>query len=217
MAQKPDEKKHKKKSKNKLETSEHIAKKKVKKYKLKPSDEEEVIPKRKSVSFIPETVDNEIEPNVPRKMKRKNIDNRPATEEELTEADKSENRKNVTSKRQKKREKYEQLKTELKQKGETITQERALNYLSRWKHNKEEWKFEKLRQVWLQNHMFDSSAVPDTFFQTVVDYFGGSKGKIRQAVIDDCTKIIDAFEAEAEEKKDDAKFERARNLLQHLH
>lgn len=187
---------------------------------------------RKGVHFAANVVDNEVEnpvPNKKRKSKQINEDSesftadeiaesRLPTEVELMECEKPENKKNVASKRQKKREKFEKLKAENKLKSETQMQQKALNYLSLWKHNRNEWKFEKLRQVWVQNHMFDKVSVPDEFWDTVVEYFGGAKGRIRQVLTEQCMKILEDCESKKDdsEDSDDTKYERARALLQNV-
>lgn len=171
--------------------------------------------KRASVTFTPETIDNEPETNESPSKRQKSEETRLPTEEELLEVQKPQNIKDVASKRQKKRLKHEKLLADNKLKQDAALQEKALNYLSRWKHNQSEWKFEKLRQIWLQNHMFDVTALPDKFFDILVEYFGGSKGKIREVLIETCTKIVD----EAEDNEDAVagdKFKRARTLLQFL-
>ncbi|KAF2899636.1 hypothetical protein ILUMI_06545 [Ignelater luminosus] len=100
------------------------------------------------------------------------------------------------SKRAKKRKKHQQLLLEKKVKVDIAMQGKTLNYLSQWKHNRDEWKFEKLRQIWLQQNMFDSDRVPDKFWETSVEYFSNAKGKIRQILIDDALKIIEKSESE---------------------
>lgn len=39
----------------------------------------------------------------------------------------------------------------------------ALSYLKCWKKNKEEWKFQKVRQTWLLKHMYDTSLVINAY------------------------------------------------------
>lgn len=132
------------------------------------------------------------------------------------------------SKRAKKRKKHQQLLLEKKVKVDLVMQEKSLNYLSRWKHNRDEWKFEKLRQVWLQQNIFDSDRIPDQFWETLVEYFSNAQGKIRQTLIDDAVKIIEKSENEVvqtdvdEESADDAKksqlnkIQRAKDIIQNL-
>ncbi|GLV44806.1 uncharacterized protein CBL_14623 [Carabus blaptoides fortunei] len=206
---------------------------KKRKMKIKdPNEESDEKLDRKGVHFAADVIDNEIEnPTTNKKRKSKQInegnenwtseettESRLPTEGELMECEKPENKKNVASKRQRKREKFEKLKAENKLKSETQMQQKALNYLSLWKHNRNDWKFEKLRQVWVQNHMFDKVCIPDEFWNTVVEYFGGAKGKIRQVLTEQCMKILEENESKKDDsdEKDDTKYQRARILLQNV-
>ncbi|XP_023013086.2 uncharacterized protein [Leptinotarsa decemlineata] len=123
------------------------------------------------------------------------------------------------SKRSQKKLKHEKLLAEKKLKAEVATQESVLNYLSKWKHCRQEWKFEKLKQIWLSQNMLDCSKIPNEFWETVVEYFTSSKGFIRKLVLRDALKVI-----EDEEKLEDdnvsedqrTKIQRARDIVQNL-
>lgn len=128
-----------------------------------------------------------------------------------------------------KRRKHENLLKEKKLKHELDMQQKSLNYLSKWKHSRTEWKFEKLRQIWLQQNMYDTAKVPDQFWDTLVEYLSGSKGQIRKVLIKEALGVIEKKEAkkseeenndveeESEEKVDDANIiKRARDVIQNL-
>lgn len=122
--------------------------------------------------------------------------------------------------RAKKRKKHAELLQQQKSKAELALQQKCLNYLSQWKHNRGEWKFEKLKQVWLQQNMFSSLKLPEEFWETLVEYFGGSKGKVRDAIVKDALKIIEedgtAEKAEGDDDDDGVKLRRARDIIQNL-
>lgn len=131
------------------------------------------------------------------------------------------------SKRAQKRKKHELILAEKKVKVEVTMQTKCLGYLTLWKHNRNEWKFEKLKQIWLQQSMFDSDKVPDQFWEILLAYIGNAKGKIRGIIVGEANKII---EEEAEKQTDreggeetvemsfdDVKLQRARDVLQNLH
>lgn len=121
--------------------------------------------------------------------------------------------------RAKKRKKHAALLQEKKLKAELALQQKCLNYLSQWKHNRDQWKFEKLKQVWLQQSMFNSDKIPTEMWDTLVEYFCGCKGKAREAIIKDALKVIDAEGEEGKEEEDavdHVKVKRARDIIQNL-
>lgn len=118
--------------------------------------------------------------------------------------------------RAKKRKKHAELMQEKKVKTELALQEKCLNYLSQWKHNREEWKFEKLKQVWLQQNMFNIAKVPEESWEVLVEYFCGSQGKARDVIVKDALKIIEADDEENIDENWDVKMNRARDIVQNL-
>ncbi|XP_029178086.1 uncharacterized protein C7orf50 homolog [Nylanderia fulva] len=129
------------------------------------------------------------------------------------------------SKRQLKREKAIQRAIhEVNQKKESSrinAMQKALNYISMWKHSRTEWKFEKLKQIWLMDNLLDENSIPDTSFPLVLEYFEGCKGMAREVLLRKGMEII----RKAEEKRDNENeneiiesvaYKRARQLLQAL-
>eukprot|EP00700_Malawimonas_jakobiformis_P002999 EC725409.1.p1 GENE.EC725409.1~~EC725409.1.p1 ORF type:complete len:118 (+),score=17.80 EC725409.1:59-412(+) len=49
----------------------------------------------------------------------------------------------------------------------------ALEYLSLWKHDRDSWKFQKVRQVYLLQHLYERDRVPKSFFPTLLEYLEG--------------------------------------------
>lgn len=77
------------------------------------------------------------------------------------------------SKRQKKRQK--KMKNIVRNKDQDI--ERAIAYLEKWDTNRDEWKYEKLRQIFIQKHIFDDSVIPSDHCDTAIRYLSTSKVK----------------------------------------
>lgn len=178
----------------------------------------------KRVTFTEDTIDNSAEPSPKKKnKKRKNTDGvviKPGlpTEDEIRECNKPENKKATVSKREKKRQKLNDLKAQQKIESEVVAQQKNLNYLSLWKHSQADWKFEKIRQAWLHKHMFEKELVPKEHWKTLVEYFSGAKGQIRQTIIKECTDIVEKYDNSTEEDNEitEVKFKRARDMLQSL-
>lgn len=167
-------------------------------------------------------VNEQVEEGV--KKKKRNQQQTSATEESNTDSDGLDPSPNETdasapvvkkteSIRARKRRKYAELMKDKKSKAELAMQQKCLNYLSLWKHSRTEWKFEKLRQIWLQQNMFDGVKVPEEFWDTLVEYFSNSRGKARQIIIDSAIKLI---ENESDTDEGDVRLKRAREIVQNL-
>ncbi|KAG5896535.1 hypothetical protein JTB14_030740 [Gonioctena quinquepunctata] len=121
--------------------------------------------------------------------------------------------------RAKKRKKHAKLLEEKKLKTEVTSQQTALNYLSKWKHCRSEWKFEKLKQIWLSQNMFDCSKIPNEFWDTALEYFASSRGFIRKLVLREALKVIENQEKLEEDdisEDQQVKLQRARDIVQNL-
>ncbi|KAF9292182.1 hypothetical protein BGZ88_006472 [Linnemannia elongata] len=83
----------------------------------------------------------------------------------------------------------------------------SLAYLVEWKKARATWKFQKLRQVWLINHMYDDKQLPDSHWSLFLEYIHDLKGAARNSAIADATKIVEAPEPEEneEEEKEETK------------
>lgn len=90
-----------------------------------------------------------------------------------------------------------------------------------WKHSRSEWKFEKLKQIWLMDNLLDENSISDVIFPVVLEYFEGCKGMAREVLLRKGMEIIrKAEEEEDEESKNEIiesiAYKRARQLLQVL-
>ncbi|KAF9961494.1 hypothetical protein BGZ70_008268 [Mortierella alpina] len=79
----------------------------------------------------------------------------------------------------------------------------GLAYLVEWKRARATWKFQKLRQVWLINNMYDDMQLPSTHWGIFLDYIHDLKGAARTAAIQEAKKIVEAPEPEEDEKENE--------------
>ncbi|XP_018376304.1 PREDICTED: uncharacterized protein C7orf50 homolog [Trachymyrmex cornetzi] len=125
------------------------------------------------------------------------------------------------SKRQLKKEKAVQAAVKKMESRRSHAMQKALNYISLWKHSRNEWKFEKLKQIWLMDNLLDENSISDNLFPIVLEYFEGCKGMAREVLLRKGMEIIRKAEAETvEDNKNEimmsTAYKRARQLLQTL-
>ncbi|KAL6424185.1 hypothetical protein ACFW04_009800 [Cataglyphis niger] len=128
------------------------------------------------------------------------------------------------SKRQLKREKVIQAAVQKRESSRINAMQKALNYVSMWKHSRSEWKFEKLKQIWLMDNLLDENSIPDAIFPLVLEYFEGCKGMAREVLLRKGMDIIRKAEEEKDDQEEEIKneitestaYKRARQLLQTL-
>ncbi|XP_017881603.1 uncharacterized protein C7orf50 homolog [Ceratina calcarata] len=194
--------KHKKRKEKKESNTDHNSKEVIQDSKENDSAGAEAINEEKS--------DNEASP-----PKKKTID---------TENDFDENGKNNTkspkqpSKRQLKKERAERKENEKRMAIKIDAMKKGLNYVSTWKYARSEWKFEKLRQIWLIDNLLDETSIPDDIFPTVLEYFEGCKGMARELLLKKGMDAIKKIEENVENKEEleSVAYQRARKLLQAL-
>lgn len=78
------------------------------------------------------------------------------------------------SKRQKKRQKREQ--NSVRSKDKEI--DKTISYLTKWDQTRDDWKYEKLRQIHIQKNVFDESIIPDEHKDVAIRYLSTSKVRI---------------------------------------
>lgn len=59
----------------------------------------------------------------------------------------------------------------------------ALEYLTTWSKNRTEWRFQKTRQKWLLQHMYDHDQISDKHFTMLLGYMEGLQGNARELTI----------------------------------
>ncbi|KAF9994143.1 hypothetical protein BGZ65_010254, partial [Modicella reniformis] len=85
--------------------------------------------------------------------------------------------------------------------------ETSLAYLVEWKRSRTTWRFQKLRQNWLLNHIYDDKLIPNSHWDVFLEYIHDMKGGARTAVVQDAKKIVEA--PEPEEGEEEASKEKA--------
>ncbi|XP_062847898.1 uncharacterized protein C7orf50 homolog [Trichomycterus rosablanca] len=120
--------------------------------------------------------------------------------------------------------KEQKQKMEAKSKDEesktNVAQTQALEYLTCWSKKRDEWKFQKTRQVWLLQHMYDNEKVPDSHFSILLEYIEGLRGVARETTVQKAEALV-RFGGGQEEKEDGAtdaqtRTNRAREVIQML-
>ncbi|XP_020294582.1 uncharacterized protein C7orf50 homolog [Pseudomyrmex gracilis] len=189
-----------------VDSNEHVIKKKQ-------------IGKRKKKSIVVQ----EIKADSTSEKKFENTRSKYSSNENTVKEDVEENTSIPTklSKRQLKRERVIQIAAEKIQNSKKNAQQKALNYVTMWKHSRSEWKFEKIRQIWLIDNLLDENSIPNTTFPIALEYFEGCKGMARELLLQRGMEVIrKAEEEQDEENKNEimtsVAYVRARQLLQAL-
>ncbi|CAG8630564.1 11498_t:CDS:2 [Acaulospora morrowiae] len=101
----------------------------------------------------------------------------------------------------------------------------ALLYLVEWKFCRSNWKFQKLRQIWLLKHVYDRDMFPDDFFKIFLDYIADLAGHARESTSKEAQAIVNEPEPEQINGNNDdddetsiskTKFDRALEILRVL-
>ncbi|XP_015110440.1 uncharacterized protein C7orf50 homolog [Diachasma alloeum] len=175
--------------------------------------------KRKK-SEASEAVEEDV-PKKAKKAKKEKLDDTEKADKEVDEEVEGDAppKSKKPSKRQLKREKKEAREAEKRDASKVEAMNKSLEYISTWKHAKSKWKFEKLKQIWLMDHLLDDSLVPEEVFPTVLEYFEGCKGMARELLLKKGMDVIKKYERQqeaAEEVEETVEYKRARQLLQAL-
>ncbi|EAT38788.1 AAEL009356-PA [Aedes aegypti] len=128
---------------------------------------------------------------------------------------------NKKTKRAKKREKHAKNVDEQKQKAKNREKEECRQYLQTWNDSREKWKFQKIKQVYIQKHVFDEDHLDGDMWPVVLEYLSGTKGPGRENLTKRAEEVIRELDRQAKDSGDDSllegsKYQRARELLQHL-
>ncbi|XP_047666782.1 uncharacterized protein C7orf50 homolog isoform X2 [Tachysurus fulvidraco] len=127
--------------------------------------------------------------------------------------------KKIRKKEEKKKQK-EIVKSEKEESKSSIAQTQALDYLTCWSEKRDEWKFQKTRQVWLLQHMYDREKVPDAHFSVLLSYLEGLRGVARDITVQKAEALV-RFGAGPEDEEgvvteSQRKTQRARDVVQIL-
>lgn len=140
--------------------------------------------------------------------------------DQLSQSDLPANRLAIETVRQRKRMKHQHL-TDTKQQSSTERDmQRNKEYLRQWSTNRDQWKFEKLRQISIQTHMFDET-IDDEWWTMTKEYLSGAKGAARLAILKKAETVIGQLDATIAttgnaDVTQSKNYERAREMLQFL-
>merc|ERR1711990_392145 len=70
---------------------------------------------------------------------------------------------------------------------------KALSYLKTWAEDRESWKFEKCRQIWLINHIYDTDNLPEDLVPSLLEYLGSIKGGMREKVLEGAKRKVESY------------------------
>ncbi|KAL0984343.1 hypothetical protein UPYG_G00140250 [Umbra pygmaea] len=101
------------------------------------------------------------------------------------------------------------------QASKPIAPQQALDYLTCWAENRKEWRFQKTRQTWLLQHMFDSDKIPEGKFTVLLSYLEGLRGLSRDTTVQKAENLIRDHEGD-EDVEAQQKMKRAREIIQLL-
>ncbi|KAL7732620.1 hypothetical protein ACLKA6_013551 [Drosophila palustris] len=147
------------------------------------------------------------------------------TAEQLEEAAKPENSNAVVTVRQKKKQKHLQRLEAQKDQSADKEAKRNEEYLKKWRDNRQDWKFEKLRQISIQQTAFDEQKLSEDIWGIALEYLASSKGaakailtKLAEDVIQEldqkCDQLGEDCGLERQTIVESTRYQRARNLLQ---
>ena len=78
----------------------------------------------------------------------------------------------------------------------------AHEYLSNWKHDSSNWKFNTNTQSWLCRNMYDFDKVPKAVFSLLMEYIEGLKGFTRDWVNEDAVRQVLRYKAWEKKQSD---------------
>lgn len=145
------------------------------------------------------------------------------TLEELKESEKPENNLAIVTGRQKKKQKHQKLLEAQKDQTATKEKQRNAEYLQKWKHSRDNWKFEKLRQISIQQTLFEQDKLSNDVWSIALEYLAGSKGAAKDKIVKLANDAIEEEDKRAEQQETEeerqlilnsVKYQRARDLLQ---
>jgi hypothetical protein len=77
----------------------------------------------------------------------------------------------------------------------------AIQYLTLWNKNRDNWSFKKSRQNWLLEHLYHRELIDKKRFKILLNYIQALQGKRRQELVDEAFKFITEYESLLSEKK----------------
>nr|XP_046232728.1 uncharacterized protein C7orf50 homolog [Scatophagus argus] len=124
--------------------------------------------------------------------------------------------KKILKKEEKKRLKAEGEPLKKTEASAPTAPQQALDYLTCWAENRTEWKFQKTRQTWLLQHMFDLEKIPDEKFSVLLQYLEGLCGGARDTTVTKALAMVEESGQAGEDKTAQQRAHRAREVIQLL-
>ncbi|XP_069547577.1 uncharacterized protein C7orf50 homolog [Brachyistius frenatus] len=122
--------------------------------------------------------------------------------------------KKILKKEEKKRLKAEGKTAQKTEAPAPSAPQQALDYLVCWAENRSEWKFQKTRQTWLLQQMFDSEKIPDDKFPVMLQYLEGLRGSARDTTVQKALLLVEESGQAPEDVVVQQRAHRARELIQ---
>lgn len=140
---------------------------------------------------------------------------------ELKEAEKPSNVPENNSIRSKKRKQHKINVESKKAKIDGKMHLEIAGYLKKWKFEKEDWKYQKSRQIFLQKFMLEEDKVIEEVWEIALEYISATQGNGKELLINTCKAFIEKIDAKCEKTEENSllesnKYQRARILLQNL-
>ncbi|XP_043957607.1 uncharacterized protein C7orf50 homolog [Gambusia affinis] len=92
----------------------------------------------------------------------------------------------------------------------------ALDYLTCWAESRSAWKFQKIRQTWLLQHMYDSEKVPDDTFVVLLQYLEGMFGRAKETTVQKALALVEESGKAPQDASVQQGAQRAREIIQLL-
>ncbi|XP_034414176.1 uncharacterized protein C7orf50 [Cyclopterus lumpus] len=124
--------------------------------------------------------------------------------------------KKILKKEAKKRLKSEAETVEKSEVSGPIAPQQALDYLTCWAKRRTEWKFQKTRQTWLLQHMFDFAQIPDEKFSVLLQYMEGLQGGAKDTTVKKALALVEESGQAPEDGDLQQRAHRAREVIQLL-
>ncbi|XP_061563614.1 uncharacterized protein C7orf50 homolog isoform X2 [Cololabis saira] len=121
--------------------------------------------------------------------------------------------KKILKKEEKKRLKDAQNTEKTEAAGPTASQQ-ALDYLVCWADNRSEWRFQKTRQTWLLQHMFQSDEIQDDKFLVLMQYLEGLRGMAKDTTVQKALSLVEESGKAPEDAVVQQRAHRAREVIQ---
>ncbi|KAK3831623.1 MAG: hypothetical protein JOS17DRAFT_743790 [Linnemannia elongata] len=141
-------------------------------------------------------------------------------EDSDSDSDSSDDDKKKTKKRKADKQSTSDSSKKSKQDDVQLPESNAANpglaYLVEWKKARATWKFQKLRQVWLINNMYDDKQLPDSHWNLFLEYIHDLKGAARNSAIADAKNIVEAPEPEDDEEEEKEETKKAESEDQEM-